>query len=118
MEYEAEFIKTNCIMRKGKRVHSIYLDFISFEDVQENFIWNFDVPKEELKEYINDLLSCLNEEEQKLITLRFYEDKTFRDMEEDFPFSFQAVHKKYQKAIEKLRKRAEYLKNQPRLQFS
>lgn len=117
MAYQTEFIKTNCIMRKGRRVHSIYLDFLSAEDVEETFIWNFDIPKEELKTYINDLLSCLNEEEQKLITLRFYEDKTFRDMEEEFPFTFQAAHKKYQKALEKLRERAEYLKNQPRLEF-
>jgi len=104
-------------MRKGRRVHSIYLDFLSREDIEEKFIWNFDVPKEELNEYINDLLSCLNEEEQKLITLRFYEDKTFRDMQDDFDFTFQAAHKKYQKALEKLRRRAEYLKNQPRLEL-
>jgi len=38
-------------------------------------------------------------------------------MEEEFPFTFQAAHKKYQKALEKLRERAEYLKNQPRLEF-
>jgi len=117
MGYSSEFIKTNCIMRKGKRVHNLFLDLVSAEDIEENFIWNFDVPKEELNEYINDLLACLDEDEQKLITLRFYEDKTFRDMEEDFPFTFQAVHKKYQKILEKLRLRAKYLKNQPRLQF-
>lgn len=117
MGYESEFIKTNCIMRKGKRINIVYLDLISNEDIEEIFIWNFDIPKEHLKEYINELLSCLTEEEQKLITLRFYEDKTFREMEEDFPFTFQAAHKKYQKAIEKLRERAEYLKNQPRLNF-
>jgi len=109
-----EFIRTNCVMRKGKRLHVYNLENLSNEDVGE-YIWNFCVDKEDVPAFLESLLSCLNEEEKKIIQLRFFENKTFRQMVEDCNISFQGIHKKFHKALEKMRKYARFLQTHPRL---
>ena len=119
MKYEQmEFIRTNCLMRKGYRV-SGELDSLSPEDCinDEDFIWNFDIEKDDIQEYLDFLLEHLNEDEQRIIYLKFYEGKTFRQIKEEFSVSHQMIHKKFHRAIKKLRKIANRLKAYNKLNF-
>lgn len=120
MKYQQmEFIRTNCLMRKGYRVHGDSLDSISAEDCMndEDFVWNFDIDKEDLKEYLNSLLEYLNEDERRIIYLKFYEGLTFRQIKEEFSVSHQMIHKKFHRAIKKLRKLVKKLDAYNKLNF-
>lgn len=120
MKYQQmEFIRTNCLMRKGYRVHSDSLDSISPEDCinDEDFVWNFDIDKEDLKEYLDSLLEYLSEDERRIIYLKFYEGLTFRQIKEEFSVSHQMIHKKFHRAIKKLRKIVEKLEAYNKLNF-
>lgn len=120
MKYQQmEFIRTNCLMRKGYRVHGDRLDSISAEDCMddEDFVWNFDIDKENLKEYLDSLLEYLNDDERRIIYLKFYEGLTFRQIKEEFSVSHQMIHKKFHRAIKKLRKLVKKLDAYNKLNF-
>lgn len=119
MKYQQmEFIRTNCLMRKGYRINSDCLEDLSSEDcINEDFIWNFDIDREDIQEYLDFLLSHLTEEEQRIIYLKFYEGQTFRQIKEEFAVSHQMIHKKFHRAIKKLKKIANRLEVYNKLNF-
>jgi len=120
MKYEQmEFIRTNCLTRQGYKVNSELLDSISPEDCIDNddFIWNFDIEKEDLKEYLDSLLEYLNEDERRILYLKFYEGMTFRQIKEEFSVSHQMIHKKFHRAIKKLREIVKKLEAYNKLNF-
>ena len=120
MKYQQmEFIRTNCLMRKGYRVNVDSLDSISPEDCinDDDFVWNFDIDKEDLKEYLDSLLEYLNDDERRIIYLKFYEGMTFRQIKEEFAVSHQMIHKKFHRAIKKLRKIVKKLDAYNKLNF-
>jgi RNA polymerase sigma factor (sigma-70 family) len=106
-------------MRKGYRIHGDCLDSISAEDCMndEDFVWNFDIDREDLKEYLDSLLEYLNEDERRIIYLKFYEGLTFRQIKEEFSVSHQMIHKKFHRAIKKLRKIVKKLDAYNKLNF-
>lgn len=109
MRYEQmEFIRTNCLMRKGYRVFGDILDSLSLEDCQsdEDYVWNFAIDREDVAEYLEMLMECLNDDEKRIVYLKFFEEKTFRQIKEEFSVSHQMIHKKFHRALRKLRKRA------------
>jgi len=113
MRYEQiEFIRTNCLMRKWYRVYGAMLDNLSFEDCMsdEDFIWNFEIDKDDIAEYLELLMECLNDDEKRIVYLKFFESKTFRQIKEEFSVSHQMIHKKFHRALKKMKKRAEKLK--------
>ena len=112
MRYEQmEFIRTNCLMRKGYRVYGDILDSLSLEDCpsDEDYVWNFDINREDVAEYLEMLMECLNDDEKRIVYLKFFESKTFRQIKEEFSVSHQMIHKKFHRALRKLRKQAERL---------
>ena len=119
MKYEQiEFIRTNCLMRKGYRINSDCLEDLSQEDcLTEDFTWNFNVDKDKLKDYLDFLLEYLTEEERRIIYLKFFEGKTFRQIKEEFAVSHQMIHKKFHRAIKKLKKIANRLEAYNKLDF-
>lgn len=112
MRYEQmEFIRTNCLMRKGYRVYGDVLDSLSLEDCHsdEDYVWNFEIDREDIAEYLEILMECLNDDEKRIVYLKFFESKTFRQIKEEFSVSHQMIHKKFHRALKKLRKQAERL---------
>lgn len=109
MKYEQmEFIRTNCLMRKGYRIFGDILDSLSLEDCpsDEDFVWNFAIDREDIAEYLEMLMGCLNDDEKRIVYLKFFEEKTFRQIKEEFSVSHQMIHKKFHRALRKLRKQA------------
>jgi RNA polymerase sigma factor (sigma-70 family) len=99
-------------MRRGYRVYGSVLDNLSREDCMfdEDFVWNFEINREDIARYLDLLMECLSEDERRIVYLKFFESKTFRQIKEEFSVSHQMIHKKFHRAIKKLRTRAKKLK--------
>lgn len=52
---------------------------------------------------LNQLLSCLNDEERKIITLRFIENKTLEEVSKIYNVTRETIRQKEKKALEKMR---------------
>ncbi len=101
--YQIEFIRTNCIYRRGLRLYGV-LDNLTSEDLTE-WVWNGPYPKEELEDILDDALihTDLTETQRDVIMFRFFEGLLYREIGERLGMSRQAAHMHKIRGCAKLR---------------
>jgi DNA-directed RNA polymerase specialized sigma24 family protein len=96
-------------MRKGWRVDfGIYApnDFVDKKEGKQ-FEWNFAVAEHKLPEFLDDLLTVLSEKDRSIVA-RHTVGESFRSIAPSMSMSHQAVWKRYNRALRKMREYATF----------